>query len=376
MPHSSQDVRWLLAHVAPPTLKSVAIFSGWMAFQGLLQIYAPGPWKQGVTLDDGTRLEYRMNGWLVWWFTWACLAAAVVFGWFTPSTLYEQFGPLLTTVNLFTYPLCIFLYVLGKQSKSGERVSGNALYDYLMGTSLNPRVGRFDFKLFCEARPGLIAWVVIDLALAFKQYQLHNTVTPAMALVCLFHFFYVADYYFHEEAILTTWDIRHENFGWLLCWGDLVWVPFTYTLQAFYLLSHTNRLSPIAVVGIFALNALGYYVFRSTNIQKHHFRTNPDRPIWGRKPEYIRTQRGTMLLISGWWGIARHLNYFGDLMMGFAWCLPCGFVHPLPYFYIAYFTILLVHRERRDHAMCSERYGADWDEYCRRVRWRIMPGVY
>ena len=217
---------------------------------------------------------------------------------------------------------------------------------------------------------------MIDLALAFKQYQLHGHVSVAMVLVCLFHFFYVADYYFHEEAIVTTWDIRHENFGWLLCWGVLFLVSFTYTLQAFYLLNHTDSLSPFAAVGIFALNALGYYIFRSTNIQKHHFRTDPNRPIWGRKPEYIRTQRGTMLLLSGWWGIARHLNYLGDLMMGLAWCLPCGFRHPLPYFYIAYFTILLVHRERRDHAMCAERYGADWDEYCRRVRWRILPGVY
>ena len=131
-----------------------------------------------------------------------------------------------------------------------------------------------------------------------------------------------------------------------------------------------------ALIGITLLNFAGYYLFRTANIQKHRFRQDPNRPIWGRKPEYIRTERGTLLLVSGWWGIGRHMNYLGDLMMGLAWCLPCGFGHPLPYFYIAYFTILLVHRERRDHDYCAEKYGADWEHYCQRVKWRILPGVY
>jgi len=41
-----------------------------------------------------------------------------------------------------------------------------------------------------------------------------------------------------------------------------------------------------------------------------------------------------------------------------------------------YFLILLVHRERRDSAMCLAKYGKDWERYCERVRWRMIPGVY
>ena len=29
-------------------------------------------------------------------------------------------------------------------------------------------------------------------------------------------------------------------------------------------------------------------------------------------------------MISGWWGIARHINYVGDWTMAWSWCLPCG----------------------------------------------------
>ena len=56
--------------------------------------------------------------------------------------------------------------------------------------------------------------------------------------------------------------------------------------------------------------------------------------------------------------------------------LPCGSSHVLPYFDVIYFTVLLVHRERRDHARCAKKYGRDWDVDCAKVRWRIDPGVY
>lgn len=359
-----------------PTWTSVGILAGWVVLQGLLQVYAPGKWVEGTPLADGTRLKYKMNGWFSWWLTWAALVAVVVLRWIPPTILADQFGPLMTTANLCTYLFSLYLYWHGrKYGTPHERVTNNVIRDFWLGTALNPRLGTFDLKLFCEARPGLIAWVAIDLSFAAKQYQMHGTVTIPMILVCLFQFWYVADYYFHEEAILTTWDVKHENFGWMLCWGDFVWVPFTYTIQAFYLLTHTHEVAGWAIVGLALLNVTGYVIFRGSNIQKHEFRKDPTKPIWGRPPEYIRTARAP-LLTSGWWGLARHTNYFGDLLMGLAWCLPCGFASPLPYFYVVYVAILLAHRERRDHAMCAVRYGKDWDEYCKKVRYRIIPGVY
>ncbi|MSP60853.1 MAG: hypothetical protein EXR72_11020 [Myxococcales bacterium] len=365
-------------HIPLPTVTSVAIWMGWFGFQAALQIYAPGPWIEGAALVDGSRLKYKMNGWFTWWFTWVCIAAGVYLGWFKPTVLFDHFGPLMTTVHLFAFGLSAWMYLLGKMRPDDgtAELTGNLFHEYFMGTALNPRTGNFDWKLFCEARPGLIGWVAINLSFAAQQYQVHGSLTTPMILVCAFHFFYVADYYFHEEAILSTWDIRHENFGWMLVWGDLAWVPFTYTLQALYLIQHTHDLSLAATVGIVALNVAGYLIFRITNIQKHNFRKNPEALIWGKKPEFIKTQKGSVLLLSGMWGIARHLNYLGDLMMALAWCLVCGFGNLLPYFYIIYFTILLVHRERRDHVTCAAKYGKDWEDYCAKVRWRIVPGVY
>lgn len=118
---------------------------------------------------------------------------------------------------------------------------------------------------------------------------------------------------------------------------------------------------------------------------------------------YIETQRGTRLLTSGWWGYSRHPNYLGDWLMSWAYCLPtwasgyvihssilhgekvvtqgpnnemAGWAIPITYFYMLYFAILLIHRENRDSANCAKKYGKSWDEYCRIVKWRILPGVY
>ncbi len=362
-----------LAQIPGPTAGSVGIFALWISVQILLYRFAPGKWCEGTPLADGSRLAYRINGWFSFCISLVLFGVAAASGLMPLALLYEQAGPLLSTATIFAYVFSLLLYLLGAPPRDAK--DGSGVRAYFLGITLNPRIGNFDLKFFCESRPGLIAWVLLDLSLAAEQWRQHGSLTMPMCLVVAFQFLYVADFFWHEEAILTTWDIKHENFGWMLAWGDLVWVPFIYSLQAFYLVQHTHELPWWGVAAIIALNLFGYVLFRGANRQKHRFRRDPEGLIWGKKPAYISTERGS-LLSSGWWGIARHVNYTGDLMMALAWCLPCLFGSPLPYFYVIFFLVLLLHRERRDHSACLGKYGADWEEYCRRVRWRMIPYVY
>lgn len=369
--------RRLLGQIPAPTWTAAGIFAGWMLFQAALQRLAPGRWAEGPPLADGSRLRYRLNGWFCWWASILVIAVLTGTGLVSPTILADQLGPLGSTATIFTYVFAGYLYRLGRQRPTGPgRGAGGVINDYWHGTALNPRVGGFDLKLFCEARPGLIGWVAIDMSLAAKQHQVYGHLTAPMILVCAFQFWYVADYFRHEEAILSTWDVKHEKFGWMLCWGDLVWVPLMYSIQAQYLAGHPRELPIWAVVGLVLLNAAGYWVFRGANLQKHRFRQDRSIFVWGWPARYIKTEAGPPLLTSGWWGLARHPNYLGDLLMALAWCLPCGFASPLPYFYVVYLAVLLVHRERRDDAACARRYGADWDAYRSLVPRRIIPGVY
>jgi protein-S-isoprenylcysteine O-methyltransferase Ste14 len=288
---------------------------------------------------------------------------------------------LLTAGVAFAFALSLALYVgsfVGEKkllAKGGD--SGNALYDFFIGRELNPRLlrGAFDLKVFCELTPGLIGWLLLDLGFAHQQFLNTGRVSPAMALVCAFQGIYVLDALWFEPAILTTMDVTTDGFGFMLAFGDLVWVPFTYSLQARYILENDVALEPWFVCLVVTIKIIGYVVFRGSNGEKNRFRQNPNDPSV-KHLKYLPTARGTRLLISGWWGMARHINYFGDWLMAWAWCLPCGFRDVVPYFYVVYFGVLLVHRDQRDQEACREKYGKDWDAYCAIVRWRFCPYVY
>lgn len=363
------------------------LICAWVAFQITLERFLPGPFVAGVPLPTGQRLRYKINGHLAFWVTLAVVAfGKPVFDdrghWigqtnFPVSYVYDHFIPLATGSMIVSFCLSVFLfvysYVPSKKLLSQNGQSPNELYNFFIGRELNPRIGTFDLKYFCELRPGLIGWVVLNLGMVAKQYELDQTVSPSMMLCTAFQLLYVWDALFYEECILTTMDITTDGFGFMLAFGDLSWVPFVYSLQARYLVDYDPKLSTITLALIFGLQCVGYMIFRGANAQKNAFRTDPkSNPRF----KYMDTRRGTKLLVSGWWGMARKINYTGDWLMSLAWCSLCGTTSIIPYFYAIYFAILLIHRALRDNEACSAKYGEDWNEYKRRVPYVFIPHVF
>lgn len=380
LPGAESDWAGFLSAIVP-TFQALAVYLGWFAFQALLHIVLPGRVVEGLPLEDGSRLRYRMNGLAAMLVSFVALALGHAGGWFTLSWVHDHFGAVLSAVTLFSYAFALFLYFWGKARPGGpSKLSGNFLVDYFFGPALNPRVPPvtgFDFKFFCESRPGLIGWMVINAGLALTQYERHGFISLAMWIVLGLQLFYIVHYFWAEDFILSTIDIRSERFGWMLAYGDLTLVPMTYCLQAFYLIEHVHSIPLWWAVFIVVFNFVGFYIFRASNMQKDRFRRDSDGcTIWGKPAQYLDTQRGTRLLVSGFWGRARHMNYLGDWMMALAWSLPCLFGSIVPYFYPLWFALLLLTRERRDDRWCARKYGEDWDRYRERVPWRIVPGVY
>jgi len=365
-----------LADLPVPTARAALYFFAWLAFQIALQIVLPGKIVTGLAQRDGLRVEYKLNGLASLIVSVVALVGVWRFGGVRGNDIADELGGLLAIGILFAFAFSVFLYFYGFSSKRREARTGNTLYDFFMGTALNPRVGRFDLKLFFESKIGMTTWLALTLAMAAADFEKNGALSTAMILVVLFQSVYIADFYVFESAMLSTWDINYENYGFMLAFAFVVWMPFNFSLQAQYLLRQESVVPVWAAVLLVVLNLAGYYVFRTSNLQKHRFRTEPDAKIWGKPASFIQTKRGTKLLTSGFWGLARHTNYLGDLMMALAWCLPAGFSHVPPYFYFIYFAPLLIDRERRDHKVCKEKYGDDWDAYCEKVKYRIVPGIY
>lgn len=333
--------------------------------------------------------------------------------------------PQLLSANLaIAFFLASFTYVNSfgvKKGNKGKRElaagghTGNILYDWFIGRELNPRVtlpffGEVDIKVFCELRPGLLGWLLLNLSFVAHQYKLYGYVSDSIILVTIFQGIYVLDALYFESSILSTIDVTTDGFGFMLTFGDLVWLPFTYSWQARYLAIHPVHLGWAGSTVVILVVSTGFYVFRGSNNEKARFRSDPTDPRVSHL-KYLRTRTGSKLLTSGWWGTARHINYLGDWLMSWSYCLPTGFagyviqrslsapvdgqpflgpafgkeVVPgeakgwgmiFTYFYIVYFAVLLVHRDLRDDEKCSRKYGKDWEEYKKRVPSRLIPYVY
>jgi len=85
----------------------------------------------------------------------------------------------------------------------------------------------------------------------------------------------------------------------------------------------------------------------------------------------------TELLISGWWGIARKINYSFELGVAYCWCAGAGLDFSFwPFIYAFFLTVLLIHRIYRDEDKCRTKYGKAWTEYCKLVPYRLIPYVF
>ena len=137
---------------------------------------------------------------------------------------------------------------------------------------------------------------------------------------------------------------------------------------------HTSASTLMATAGLFFA---GWVLARGANLQKYFFKIAPSRPAFGLLvPETIE-QGERRLLVSGFWGLSRHINYLGEILMATGLALALGYPSALgPWLYPLYYVGLLFPRQYDDDKRCAAKYGALWTAYTRRVRWRIIPGVY
>jgi delta14-sterol reductase len=75
-----------------------------------------------------------------------------------------------------------------------------------------------------------------------------------------------------QPAIFTIMDITTDGFGYMLAAGDLLWVPFTYSLQARYLAFEHIELGTTGTAIVVVVAFTGYWIFRSANGEKNDFR--------------------------------------------------------------------------------------------------------
>ncbi|MBW0495255.1 hypothetical protein O181_034970 [Austropuccinia psidii MF-1] len=377
-----------------PTWHATVLYVGFLLFQLFLAAFMPGVRQVGLPIPslNGAKLEYYCNALASWYVTLATVFILHSTGVVPLGQVFDQLGHLMTIATLCGSAISMFYYIVPVSQKKCVRMSGNPIYDFFMGASLNPRIGHIDVKLFAEVRIPWILLFIIAVSGSVKQFEKLGYVTPNSAFMILATGLYVNACAKGEECIPLTWDMAYEKWGWMLCFWNFSGVAFTYCHSVIYITTQPPSRYAFPTWGVIALYVtylIAYYFFDTSGSQKARFKIQQNTGLLYRpyafpqlpygtleNPKTIDLEDGKKLLVDGWWAWCRKPSYTADFVQTICWAACSGSGSFVPYFYPTFFLIMILHRNGRDFKRCSQKYGKGWEEYCRLVPYKYIPGIY
>ncbi|MXY74422.1 MAG: DUF1295 domain-containing protein [Acidimicrobiia bacterium] len=346
----------------------------------LAQLILPAQRVSGYVINSetGQPRNYRLNGLLIYVLAvlvWALGLTGMPHDWFYRSSVYAVVGG---TVLVAIFSLMAFF----TQPKKEGQHPWPAFWD---GRSQEVSFfnERFDIKMYFYVAGGTML-VLNALSGAVYHYQrFGDDSNPGVFIYAGFFTFYVLDYFIFERVQLYTYDVIHENLGFKLFWGGLIVYGWMFILPLWGLAAHPDPEFSGAgrylwLIGAPALFLFGWGVSRGANLQKYTFKRWPDRKFLGLiEPRYIQAGE-RKILISGFWGVARHFNYLGEWFFSLSMALVFGhFTNLWAWTYFVFSVTLFTFRQRFDENQCLQKYGPEkWTEYQEKVKYRIIPGIY
>ncbi len=341
-----------------------------------LNAWLPGRWVEGYVRDEATGqpLRYHLNGLPVFGVTVGLWALTCWVGLLPWDALYLERWAMAGSACVFGLLFSLALVL------PAAPVEGHSwLEAFYLGRLPNPqwKGGRVDAKMYLY----LVGATVLELnLLSFAAHHLAvhpQDPSPGVLLYVGLFTFFLVEYLFFEEVHLYTYDFVAERVGFKLGWGCLVFYPFFYGVGLWSQAEAPNpHTPPVLLVSCAALFFSGWALARGANMQKFTFKRDPERRFLGFVPQTV-SDGERRVLVNGFWGLSRHINYLGELTMASALTLALGAPTAwAPWLYPLYYLVLLVPRQHADDKRCAEKYGPLWSEYVKRVPYRIIPFVY
>jgi len=381
-----------------PTAEGTNFILTFMGVALVLERFLPGKIETGPETLTGHIPKYVDNGVL------HCILYTFLFyagsnlgfaNLYDFGIIYDTFPGSVAFLNVFGIVFCMFLTFKGIHFPSTQDCgsSGSFVKDYLWGTELYPRILGLDLKRFINCRFSMTYWQLAGLSFCYRSYTLHgDTMDWGLFFSALSQYVYLFKFFLWEMGYMRSIDIIVDRAGFEIQWGCLVWVPSVYTLHSRFLVQYPSTLSFGAAAALFVLSITGVVLNYLADRERDVFRaTNGDCKVWGQTPKFIKAEytiidrktglkstKTSLLLASGFWGVARHFQYFFELMAAWSWCLLANPFQNgiIPLFYAAFLTSLLIDRAKRDSNKCHLKYGKYYEEYCKLVPYKILPGVY
>ena len=340
----------------------------------LLHLVIPARRRPGYVKSDATgeALKYRTNGLLV---LVASILIWFLLGYFhlVPYVwLYEtRWWGLIGAVVI---GLAFSLFIVLRYPSTGKPFFA----DLWFGRSKDVQIrnGFVDAKVWFY----LVGAVLLELnVLSFAAFHLESVkpINPGFLLGCAMLTWFCFEYLSFERVHLWTYDFIAERVGFKLGFGCLAFYPYFYTVALWFTAPLPNPGIPVWLTVLFGVLFLcGWVLTRGSNMQKWFFKTAPERKFLWITPETMTDGKNT-LLVNGFWGVSRHINYLGEVIQAVAIALAAGYFGVWEvWLYPIYYVALFISRQIDDDKVCRAKYGPLWDEYTAKVKYRIIPRIY
>lgn len=300
--------------------------------------------------------------------------------------VYQNFPYIMGTTNIVGLMFCGWLWWNGKrQPKTKDNAKrGSFLHDFYYGVEKHPTILNIDIKQLVIVR---IGWMSLSIFITnFILFSiLEGGFNPGLIVSSLLQLHYLNKFATWEPGYLTTPDITDSRAGFLTCWTAMNWMPIIHVYTSYYFVNHFpiisyTELAVIFIVSVFIINVK----FQIDNEKDTFKDSNGNCQIRGKQPLFVEAEYQTAngvqknkLLASGFWGLARHLNYTFEILSVVSWAIIGYRLKSFqPFLYLFYLILLLLYRCYKDETKCTKKYGTYWKQYCQIAKYKMIPYVF
>ena len=282
----------------------------------VLHLIVPGRWVTGYVRSEhtGVRLRYRLNGLRVMGITVGLYFLAGATG-------------LVPWDYLYTAPLGQPRHRLRgrpgvhrRGRAAGAAACAGLLADLYLGRRENPQLARRSRRRQDVPLPGRRGHARAQSARSRRTTCCSTPPTPrpGVLLHAACSSFFLCEYLYFEQVHLYTYDFFAERVGFKLGWGCLAFYPVLLRGRPVVARRRARTRTPRRRCWSPAplLFFTGWALARGANLQKFLFKTRPAAARLRRaRAGGARAAGGKRLLVSGFWGLSRHINYLGEILM-------------------------------------------------------------
>jgi 7-dehydrocholesterol reductase len=190
------------------------------AFQLILMRIVPGRRMTSTLTPNGNLPVYTANGTACYAITIVTLLVSAHLGVFDPASIYDMYGNILASLNVFAWLFCAALYVKGHvaPSTTDSGTTGHVLQDFFWGMELYPEFFGWDVKVFTNCRSGMMFWAVAVTSFAYKnmQQQQDGQLQYGMAVSVALQLIYISKFFHWEMGYMRSMDIQHDRAGYYI----------------------------------------------------------------------------------------------------------------------------------------------------------------